>query len=241
MKRNPYIPYFGRIVGLCQLLESNDKPMENIGDFRYQAQAILIELEGLGESRCLNVHDIALVKFSLVAYIDEYVLSHYSDIKSSWEKYTLQMEYYDSNIAGEKFFDNLQSVRLSNNTWVFEIYYLCLQFGFKGRCALSDGKELPLLMLDIKLQLSRIYNHQSKSDGNNFSEDELSVRPIKSSSMRLIGYALLGLLVSYVVILFSVNAYLQRLNEPITPFDSLGNLYSMKDGKMIWTKNRYDR
>ncbi len=86
--------------------------------------------EHLGERDCY------LVVFPIVAHFDELVQTKYLDPEQmSWP--TLQRELFQVDDAGELFYDTLDDLLLKPKTLplIFEVFYLCLSDGFRGRYA----------------------------------------------------------------------------------------------------------
>ena len=98
---------------------------------------LLRQLEAGGvQLRCDPQH-IRDVKFALVAFLDETVLSPANDfpLRQDWERNPLQLVYFEEHLAGVKFFERLDAMlqNLEANVDVAEVYYLCLLLGFKGK------------------------------------------------------------------------------------------------------------
>jgi type VI secretion system protein ImpK len=74
-------------------------------------------------------------KFALAAFADETVLTATFPLRSEWEKYPLQLEYFGEQLAGVKYYDRLEELMKSpeENADVIEVYYLCLLVGYKGK------------------------------------------------------------------------------------------------------------
>ncbi|MEN6439494.1 MAG: DotU family type IV/VI secretion system protein [Syntrophobacter sp.] len=89
----------------------------------------------------LNERDTYLVLFAIVAHFDELVQTRFlkSD-KLTWP--TLQKELFQVDDAGEIFYETLDDILLKPQTlpFVLEVYYLCLNDGFKGRYDQNPAK-----------------------------------------------------------------------------------------------------
>lgn len=79
--------------------------------------------------------DIQLGKYALVALVDELISRYYPNVNHHWPVRSLQLYYYQSNIAGNLFFENLDNLLVDqqNKRLVLEVYYVCLSLEFKGR------------------------------------------------------------------------------------------------------------
>ena len=78
--------------------------------------------------------DTYLILFPIVAQIDEVVLGHFlHKLHTGWP--SLQKELFQIDNAGEVFYDILDDILLKPQTpqFIFEVYYFCLNYGFRGR------------------------------------------------------------------------------------------------------------
>ncbi len=81
--------------------------------------------------------------FALVAFVDETVLLADFPLRSEWMSYPLQLELFQTNVAGIEFYDRLSNLLLdpASNADVIEVYYLCLILGFKGRYYIETDRK----------------------------------------------------------------------------------------------------
>ena len=81
------------------------------------------------------------IKYALVAFVDETILQpdHRFTLRDEWEKYPLQLEHFNDNYAGERFFDRLDALmrNLGTDADAVEVYYLCLLLGYRGKYSVS--------------------------------------------------------------------------------------------------------
>jgi len=88
--------------------------------------------------------DIQDAKYALVALIDETI---------GWES-RLELEFFDSNVAGEEFFNKLEREREAEaRDEVLEVYYLCLMLGFEGKYVRAPER-LQAYIKDFQKKLS---------------------------------------------------------------------------------------
>ena len=85
--------------------------------------------------RGFDSREAEAVKFALVALIDETVMSIPGECRDHWSSCSLQFEYYNEQIAGDKFYDDLQKLMVNahSNYEALETYYYCLALGFQGK------------------------------------------------------------------------------------------------------------
>ncbi len=75
------------------------------------------------------------VKFALIALIDETVRSIPGKCCDFWNAQPLQFEYYTEQMAGEKFYQDLQELMADphSNFATLETFFYCLTLGFQGQ------------------------------------------------------------------------------------------------------------
>ncbi len=88
--------------------------------------------------------DVQDAGFAVVAWADETILKHTTwKSHQEWNRYPLQLEYYQTRNAGEEFFERLEKLGAAQQT-VREVYYFCLGMGFSGQYFLGLEDELKL-------------------------------------------------------------------------------------------------
>lgn len=104
----------------------------------------------------IDVQDIQDIQYALVALADETAIALGGAVRDYWLQNMLQVFYFRENIAGDGFFDRLETLRRARRHVAVEAYYLCLLHGFRGRYAMH-GKELELhdLIEDVGAELKR--------------------------------------------------------------------------------------
>ena len=104
-------------------------------DLRARVHALLQETEQRATTLRYPEKQIKDVKFALAAFVDETVLNTNSPLREEWEKFPLQLEYFEEHLAGVKFFERLEGLikEIKTQADVVEIYYLCMLLGFKGK------------------------------------------------------------------------------------------------------------
>lgn len=88
-----------------------------------------------------NVED---TEFAIVAFLDEVILNSDDPARQAWAKMTLNVEMFGEAVAGEVFFERLESFRKRQDSPrladLLEVYLLCLLLGFEGRYVGSKGE-----------------------------------------------------------------------------------------------------
>jgi type IV/VI secretion system ImpK/VasF family protein len=116
--------------------------------------------------------DTYLVLFPIVAQIDELIQTNFLEaMQTSWP--LLQKELFQIDNAGEVFYEILDDILLKPQTplFVFEVYYFCLDYGFRGRYESNPVKLTEYIKkLQTKLQ-----------------QEKLAIAPVEEEEMGRIG------------------------------------------------------
>lgn len=101
--------------------------------------------------------DVQDIGYALVGLTDELVMSKGGELRDYWLPRSLQLQLFNTNVAGEGFFNNLQSIRHDPGRMeVLKVYYLCLLFGFQGQFRVRGGEiELASIIEDVGSTLTR--------------------------------------------------------------------------------------
>jgi type VI secretion system protein ImpK len=113
-------------------------------DLRPKIAAMFEEFEKRAERYKFSHKIIQVSKFGLAAFVDETVLTANFPLKHEWEKNPLQLEYFGEQLAGNKFFEKLESMmgQIEQTADAVEVYYFCMLLGFKGRYAVYEQEKL---------------------------------------------------------------------------------------------------
>ena len=121
---------------------------------RQRCKELLAELEEEGARLGVEAEDMQAVKYALVAFIDETVLSSDWDQKDYWAANPLQLEIYKHYVAGEKFFELLNQAQ--TRPQILEVFYLCMVLGFKGKYRLRQQENMQPLIEETQATLRRL-------------------------------------------------------------------------------------
>lgn len=89
----------------------------------------------------LSQQDADDIRYALVALIDETMLSKGGELRDFWLPRVLQLRYFNENVAGEAFFQRLESLRRDPaRREVLRVYFLALLFGFHGQYRIRGGQ-----------------------------------------------------------------------------------------------------
>lgn len=144
--KNDLITFAGPIFDLILRLKAGIVAPSN--ELRPQVAAMLQDFERRAERYRFNHKIVQVSKFALASFVDEVVLMNNFPLRDEWEKYALQLEYFGEQLAGNKFFEKLQSMlgQIEVTKDAVEVYYVCMLLGFKGRYAVYEQEKLLSIM-----------------------------------------------------------------------------------------------
>lgn len=113
-------------------------------DLRPKVAALLQEFEERAVRYRFSEKIVQVAKFALAAFVDETVLTNNFPLREEWEKYPLQLEYFGEQLAGNKFYEKLESMlrQIDVTADAVEVYYVCMLLGFKGKYAVYEQEKL---------------------------------------------------------------------------------------------------
>ncbi|MBH9578879.1 type IVB secretion system protein IcmH/DotU [Inhella proteolytica] len=116
-------------------------------EFRERVKSFLASFERGSQRLNASAEDVFLAKFAFTALVDELALSPTLNLRESWERRPLQLELFGEQLAGEKFFEHLETLRTQGaaKLQVLEVFHMCLLLGFQGRYVLEGSEKLGYL------------------------------------------------------------------------------------------------
>ncbi|MBD3299035.1 MAG: hypothetical protein GF341_10295 [candidate division Zixibacteria bacterium] len=137
---------------------SQGQDLGDPGSLRERVKGTFDQFEHDGREAGLLSEDIRAARFALVAFVDETIAKSDWFGKQEWSNRPLALEYFQTNNAGDEFYDELDKIRSRPDlkTDLLELYYLCLALGFEGKYALADPRQLQDLISSIRSDLERI-------------------------------------------------------------------------------------
>jgi type VI secretion system protein ImpK len=134
--------------------------VQDAESFRAQMRANLQAAMQEGRTLGYSSETVQMAVFATVAYLDESVLNLQSPVFGDWARRPLQEELFNSHLAGEIFFQNLQKLLNQQDSHevadTLELHCLCMQMGFRGRYALGDAGELSQSLRQSLAKIQRI-------------------------------------------------------------------------------------
>lgn len=115
--------------------------------FRERIRAFLAEFDRGSKRLGASADDTYLSKFAFCALVDEVVLASQSKVRDAWERRPLQIEFFGEQLAGERFFEHLDTLRQGGAARVqlLEVFHMCLLVGFQGKYILEGSEKLNYL------------------------------------------------------------------------------------------------
>ena len=140
--KNDLITFAGPIFDLVLRLKAGIVAPSN--ELRPKVASMLDDFEKRAERYRFNHKVVNVAKLGLAAFVDETVLTANFPLRNEWEKNPLQLQYFGEQLAGNKFFDKLDSMlgQIEITQDAVEIYYYCLLLGFKGKYGVYEQEKL---------------------------------------------------------------------------------------------------
>lgn len=126
--------------------------------FSSSIRQFLEDFERTARKRNFSADDVFDAKYALCAAVDEAVLTSKMNIRDIWERRPLQLELFGDQLAGEHFFDRLETARNNGASRIqaLEVFHMCLLTGFKGRYLLEGPEKLKYLVAQLGEQIAHI-------------------------------------------------------------------------------------
>ncbi|MBL8175932.1 MAG: DotU family type IV/VI secretion system protein [Bryobacterales bacterium] len=213
---------FQELITVVERMRSGRQNAPDAATFRGQVREALKAAAGEGQRRGYTAEDIQLAIFAVVAFLDECILNMRQPAFADWPRQPMQEELFGHHIAGEVFFQNLQTLLGRNDSQdladLLEVYQTCMLLGFAGRYSIGGKAELRNIIEAVATKIRRIRQ----------TGPELSPRwrvPLENISFKSIDPLLKGIMIgsgvlaALAVILFVV--YKVSLGGVVSNLDEL--------------------
>lgn len=190
-------------------------------ELRPKVEAMFDDFDRRAERYRFNHKIVSVSKFGLAAFVDEAVLTANFPLRHEWEKNPLQLKFFGEQLAGNKFFDKLESMlpQIEVTQDAVEIYYYCMLLGFKGRYAVYEQEKLLATMQNTANQLVKVGKIKSVELSPNWLANDQPKPPEKKGmpiwakvgALAFIGF---GFIVYFVMFLLS-SKFLQETVEKL--------------------------
>lgn len=140
------------------LLVRRGSEAPSVEAFLSRVEAFFNEMEARALARGYSLEQFRDAQYALCAFLDESVLAAgESKMREYIELHPLQYKFFGVHLAGEGFFERLDSLRsdLKGNLDVLEVYHLCLALGFEGKFRLEHRDQLRYIANTLGQDLAR--------------------------------------------------------------------------------------
>jgi type VI secretion system protein ImpK len=147
---------------LLFLLKAKHAPLD-ADLFRERVKQFLTAFERGATRLDAPAEDVYLCKYAFCATVDEAILmSGFSKAKEAWQRLPLQVQFFGEQLAGEQFFDKLETLRREGAPRVqtLEVFHMCLLLGFQGKYLIEGSEKLAYLTSRVGDEIARIKGHQ---------------------------------------------------------------------------------
>src|SRR5574343_933227 len=205
------------------LLKQRSVPKDT-EEFSRHIQKFLEQFERAAQKNHFSAEDIFEAKYAFCAAIDEAVLSSQMNIRDNWERRPLQLLLFGDQLAGEHFFDKLETARNGGASRInaLEVFHMCLLIGFKGRYLLEGPEKLKYVTQQLGEQIAHIKGKPALFAPHWSAPDSISNAIKRDIPLWVIGslLALLGLL-AYVGLDWHGGSAVQ---QTLSPFQNIVQL-----------------
>ena len=145
-------------------VRSQRQAVQNSETFRAQVRQLL--QTAMADARALGYNNqyIQMSLLLVVGFLDETVLNLETGVAAEWSRRPLQEELFGGHVAGETVFANLRTLLQQQDAPeladVLEIHCICLELGYKGRYAFSNGTELRQIIQMCREKILRVRGKQ---------------------------------------------------------------------------------
>lgn len=130
----------------------------NVDEFLTRVADYFRELESQALAVGYSMDQVRDAQYALCAFLDESVLvAGATNIRQHLELHPLQYTYFGVHLAGEGFFERLDTLRsdVRANLDVLEVYHLCLALGFEGKFRLEHRDQLRYVASTLGQDIAR--------------------------------------------------------------------------------------
>jgi type VI secretion system protein ImpK len=216
--KNDLITFAGPIFDLILRVKAGIvKPNPEL---RSKVEAMFDDFERRSERYRFNHKIVNVSKFGLAAFVDEAVLTADFPLRHEWEKNPLQLKFFGEQLAGNKFFDKLESMlpQIEVTQDAVEIYYYCMLLGFKGRYAVYEQEKLLATMQKTANELVKVGKIKPVELSPNWVANDQPKPPEKKGMpvwAKVGAFAFIGftVIVYFVMFLFSAQSMQETIEK----------------------------
>ncbi len=141
--------FFDLLVLGVHARESRD--LGRLEALQNKVEQMLEEADRQGTAFRYSRDTLLEARYAVIAFLDEMILQSGWDQKNQWASHLLQYKYFQTQVAGEEFFQHLTALRRAFplNTDLLEVFHACLVLGFEGKFKLEGREKLKDLNHDL--------------------------------------------------------------------------------------------
>jgi type VI secretion system protein ImpK len=139
------------------LLKNGSAP-KGLISFADHMTGFLYEVDHRARALNVSAEDVDAAKYAFCAAVDEIILRSQYPIRAAWETRPLQLRMFGDQLAGEHFFQRLDTLRARGaaHLQALEVFHMCLLLGFQGRYAIDGEDKLKYLAARLGDEIARM-------------------------------------------------------------------------------------
>lgn len=128
------------------MLKNGNGPQDD-AEFAQKMAQFLDEFGRGARKQGASADDVDASKYAFCAAVDEIILRSQFSIRDEWARRPLQLTLFGDQLAGENFFNRLESLRArgSSHLQALEVFHMCLLLGFQGKYIIEGSEKLNYL------------------------------------------------------------------------------------------------
>lgn len=144
------------------MLKNGNGPQAN-ADFISKMTHFLDDFTRGAKKQGASPDDIDNAKYAFCAAVDEIILRSPYGIRDAWERRPLQLVLFGDQLAGENFFNRLESLRARGavHLQALEVFHMCLLLGFQGKYIIEGTEKLAYLNARLGDEIAQMKGKKS--------------------------------------------------------------------------------
>ncbi len=184
-------------------------------DFRHSIENEFLQLDQHAKAINLDARQLEHTKYALAAYVDELVMTSDWQYRNQWMFKSLQLQFFNEHSAGDGFFLRLSILMQDCKRHIecLDIYFVCLQLGFKGKYRVEGLEKLQALQADLYTKISAVrpIDHNSLMEMGMPVADEIASIKRDMSPLNIVFIAFVILLVAFSLFSIAISYEARRI------------------------------
>lgn len=201
-------------IYLLFLLRNGNGP-NSVVEFNKRIDQFLAQFDANARNFGKSSAAVSDAKYAFCALMDEIVLSSDFSIREDWERSPLQLRLFGEHLAGERFFDKLEALRMDPvaNVEVLEVFYTCLLLGFQGKYLLEGTEKLNYLISRLGQEITHARGGRAEF-APNWKLPQRFQQYVRNELPLWLFFALLAVVAA--LLFFAFHWYLQGENDELS-------------------------